>query len=128
VSIPAALNVSPEMFEQEANMKKTNERLTHNSRKKVDILLSFGANQDLNSSLNKLIIFQIAKYRSHINQIDYELKNFEAKYKMSSEEFFDKFQSGVLDDAADYFEWAGLYENVLLYKERIQSLETVLNK
>ena len=43
---------------------------------------------------------------------------------MSSEEFFDRFLSGALDDAADYFEWAGLNENVLLYKETIQSLET----
>jgi hypothetical protein len=95
-------------------MKKTNESPTHNSRKKVDILLSFGANKELNTSLNKLIIFQIAKYRSHINQIDYELKNFETKYKMSSVDFFDRFGSGVLGDAEDYFEWAGLYENILL--------------
>jgi hypothetical protein len=109
-------------------MKTTNETLSDSSMKKVDILLSFGATHELNNSLNKLIFFQIAKYRNHINQIDHELKSFETRYKMSSEEFFNKFESGLLGDAADFFEWAGLYENSLLYKKRIQSLETVLNK
>lgn len=109
-------------------MKKTTENLMHSSRKKVDILLSFGATQELDTSLNKLIVFQIAKYKSHLNQIEHELKGFEAQYNLSSAEFFDKFESGVLGDAADYFEWAGLYENTLLYRERIQSLETALKK
>jgi hypothetical protein len=109
-------------------MKKTNESLSDTSRKKVDILLSFGANHELDNTLNKLIFFQIAKYRNHITQIDHELKSFETQYKMSSEEFFGKFESGLLGDDADFFEWAGLYENSLLYKNRIQSLETVLKK
>lgn len=72
--------------------------------------------------MNKLIAFQIAKYRSNIKQIRYELSRLEAKYKISSEDFFRKFESGELGDDADYFEWGGLYENVLLYTERISTL------
>ena len=107
-------------------MKKTNQKFLENSKKKIDILLSFGAGEELDTSLNKLIGFQIAKYRSNINQIRYELSRFEAKYKISSEDFYKKFESGELGDAADYFEWVGLYENVLLYSERISTLKAAL--
>ncbi len=109
-------------------MQKTNENLIDKSRGKVDILLSFGADQELDTSLNKLIIFQIAKYRTHMHQIECELKSYEIKYNLTSKEFFHRFESGMLGDAADYFEWSGLYENILLYKERIHSLEAALKK
>ncbi|MBN1932952.1 MAG: hypothetical protein JW786_15215 [Desulfobacterales bacterium] len=69
---------------------------------------------------------KISKYRSNIDQIRQELKKFESKYQMSSEVFFDKFESGKLGDEGDFFEWAGLYENVVLYSQRINSLESVL--
>ncbi len=108
-------------------MKNTNNKLLENSREKIDILLSFGASEELDTSLDKLITFQIVKY-NNINQIRYELERFETKYQMDSEEFFSKFEAGTLGDDADYFEWVGLYENVLLYKKRIKSLESALKK
>ena len=110
------------------NMKNTNKKLIENSREKIDILLSFGASEELDTSLDKLITFQIAKYNNNINQIRYELERFETKYQMASEEFFSKFEAGTLGDDADYFEWVGLYENVLLYKQRIKSLKSALKK
>ena len=109
-------------------MKNTNNKLLENSREKIDILLSFGASKELDTSLDKLITFQIAKYNNNINQIRYELERFETKYQMTSEEFFSKFEDGTMGDDADYFEWVGLYENVLLYKQRIKSLESTLKK
>ena len=95
-------------------MKTINQRILKNSKKKIDILLSFGAGEELDTSLNKLIVFQIAKYRSNINQISQDLNKFERKYRMSSENFFHEFESGEMGDDADFFEWAGLYENVIL--------------
>jgi len=109
-------------------MKNINHRMLKDSKKKIDILLSFGAGEELDTSLNKMIIFQIAKYRSNIDQIRQDLNGFESKYRMSSEEFFDKFESGKLGDDGDFFEWAGLYENVVLYSQRINSLESALKK
>ena len=109
-------------------MKNINQKIVRDSKKKIDILLSFGAGEELDTSLNKLIIFQIAKYRSNIDQIRQELNGFESKYKMSSEKFFKKFESGKLGDDGDFFEWAGLYENVVLYSQRIDSLESALEK
>jgi hypothetical protein len=109
-------------------MIKANQNSILNSRRKIDILLSFGADKELDTSLNKLIVFQIAKYRANIEQLKLEFKNFEAKYKMSSEDFYNKFESGKLGDDADFFEWAGLYENHLLNTERIKSLEDAIDR
>jgi hypothetical protein len=109
-------------------MNKTNQNLVINSKRKIDILLTFGADKELDTSLDKLIVFQIAKYRANIEQLQLEFKSFEAIYKMSSEDFYNKFESGKLGDDADFFEWAGLYENHLLYTDRIKSLEDAINK
>ena len=46
--------------------------------------------EELDTSLNKLIIFQIAKYRSSIDQIRQKLNGFESKY-VSSLNFMVKF-------------------------------------
>jgi len=39
-----------------------------------------------------------------------ELKQFESRYGMSSDEFYEKFNKGEMGDSADVIEWAGLYE------------------
>ena len=107
-------------------MKATNQELLGKSKRKIDILLSFGAEKELDTSLTKLIHFQIAKYRGSIHQIQCELSRFEEKYRMSSGDFYQKFESGKMGDSAEFFEWVGLYENVLLYNDRIRSLEAAL--
>jgi len=107
-------------------MNEKNQELLEKYRRKIDILLSFGADRELDTSLTKLVHFQIAKYRSNIKQTQLELKHFEAKYHMSSEDFYRRFKSGGIGDEGDYFEWVGLYENVLLYNDRIYSLENTL--
>lgn len=106
--------------------KNKNERLSSKSQQKIDILLSFGAYQELDTSLTKLIGFQIAKYQSSIKQLRCELKDFEKKFKLSSRDFHQQFESGHMGDSADFFEWASLYEEISLYESRIRSLEAVL--
>ena len=107
-------------------MDVINQELLGKSKRKIDILLSFGADKELDTSLTKLVHFQIAKYRSNIEQIQFELSRFEDKYQMSSEDFYQRFESGEMGDEGDFFEWAGLYENLLLYNDRIRSLEAAL--
>ncbi len=35
-------------------------------------------------------------------------------------------ESGELGDGGDFFEWIGLYENVLLYSKRVEMLEAAI--
>jgi hypothetical protein len=51
-----------------------------------------------------------------------DLEPFERQHGMSSEECHRRFVAGELGDAADIVEWMGLYEHVILYRERIDTL------
>jgi len=96
------------------------------SQKKIDVLMEIGAGAIIDSTLSKLINIQIAKYQTNIKQINTELEEFEKRFSMSSEECYKRFESGELGDGADFFEWIGLYENILLYKKRIKMLEAAV--
>ena len=95
-------------------------------QKKIDVLMEIGAGAIIDNTLSKLINIQIARYRNTIKEISSELKGFEKEYSMSSEECYRRFESGELGDGGDFFEWIGLYENVLLYKKRIEMLEAAI--
>ena len=41
---------------------------------------------------------------------------------MSSEECYRRFVVGEMGDAGDIMDWMGLYDNVLLYRERVEPL------
>lgn len=42
--------------------------------------------------------------------LEEQLRKFEEKYQMPSEEFYQQFQSGAIGDSADFFEWNTYYE------------------
>ena len=88
--------------------------------------MEIGAGAIIDSTLNKLINIQIARYRNNIKEISTELEGFEKKFSMSSEACYRRFESGELGDGGDFFEWIGLYENVLLYNKRIEMLEAAI--
>ncbi len=96
------------------------------SQKKIDVLMEIGAGAIIDSTLSKLINIQIARYKVNIEQINKDLKEFEKRFDMSSEEFYRRFESGELGDDGDFFEWLGLYENILLYEKRIKILEAAV--
>lgn len=96
------------------------------SQKKIDVLMEIGASDVIDSTLNKVISIQIAKYQTNIKQINIELEEFEKKFNMSSEECYKRFESGVLGDGGDFFEWVGLYENILLFEKRLEILEAAV--
>jgi len=39
---------------------------------------------------------------------------------MTSSRFYKKFEAGELGDSGDFFEWSGLYENMLLFRKRME--------
>ena len=48
-----------------------------------------------------MLVFNITKL---------DLKQFEEKYQMDTEDFYRKFEQGGLEDSEDNMIWAGLYE------------------
>ena len=48
------------------------------------------------------------------------LSTYEEQYKMSSEDFFNKFQSGQMEDSVDFVEWANDYQHFISIKVEIE--------
>jgi hypothetical protein len=81
-----------------------------------------GAGALADQALQKLIRLHVQKYEKQLEEVQRELEPFERQYSMSSEECHRRFMAGELGDAADIVEWMGLYDNVLLYRERVETL------
>ncbi|MCF8359510.1 MAG: hypothetical protein K9H26_12170 [Prolixibacteraceae bacterium] len=77
---------------------------------------SFGSKDLL---FQKFIEFHKKKLKKEIARMQIDLNEFEQKYKISSQEFYKKFETGDYSDDRDYIIWAGLYE---MNKESIDKL------
>ena len=62
---------------------------------------------------------ELALSEAKVNLIREEIKEFEKRYEMSSEDFLDKFEQGELGDAQDFFEWWGLMRGLKKIEEQI---------
>jgi len=49
------------------------------------------------------------------------LVTYEQRYRMSSAQFFAKYQDGKLEDSADFVEWAGNYQHYLGLVQELKS-------
>jgi hypothetical protein len=73
-------------------------------------------------ALLKLLRLHFQKYEKHLAEEQKELEPFEQQFGLSSEECYQRFMGGEIGDAADIVEWMGLYDNLFLYRERIDIL------
>lgn len=73
-------------------------------------------------SINREIVLSESK----INLLGSEIKKFEEKYKLTSREFEDKFDSGNLDDSQDFFEWWGLIRGLKTLKDKLIKAKSVV--
>jgi len=79
---------------------------------------------ELDLILGKLLDATLSGYRLRLERYERDLHDFEERYDMESETFYQRFEAGELGDAMDFFEWAGLYELRRDIVERIRRLET----
>jgi hypothetical protein len=91
-------------------------------QKRVEAMQKIGAGALADQALRKLIHLQLQKYEKQLEEVQRELEPFEKQYSMSSEECHRRFMAGELGDDADIVDWMGLYDNALLYRERIETL------
>jgi hypothetical protein len=50
------------------------------------------------------------------------LSVYETRYQMSTEDFFDKFTKGAMDDCIDFVEWANDYRHFMTIKLELEKL------
>ena len=92
-------------------------------QKRIAAIEKVGAEALADQTLRKLIHLQLQKYEKQLAEVRRELEPFERQYGMTSEEGQQRFLTGELGDAGDVMEWMGLYDDVLLYRERIATLQ-----
>jgi len=95
---------------------------------KIEAIEKIGAGEQVDQTLQKWIHLHLQKYEHQISEIQTELAPYEKQFGMPSEEGYKQYDAGNLGDNADVVEWMGLYDNVLLYQERIETLRAVAAK
>lgn len=77
----------------------------------------------LDNALRKVIDHQIMRDEADLQRVNAALAQFEQQYRLRSEEFAQKFQSGQTSDSADFMEWNTFWK----MRQRITTrLEVVL--
>jgi hypothetical protein len=66
--------------------------------------------QDTEMFARNIISYQISELQKGILNLRLDLKEFEQKYQMTSEDFQERFSQGLLGDDVDFMVWSGLYE------------------
>jgi hypothetical protein len=97
----------------ELNIKPQTENILKNILKDVHDQEIFAQN---------IISYQVSELKRGILNIQLDLLQYESKYKMSSEEFYDMFNQGKADDRDDFIIWAGLYEMLNKNEKRLNEL------
>jgi len=67
---------------------------------------------------------QIIEYDSSVDAlvaVSKSLSVYEDRYKRSSEDFFNDFNKGLLDDSEDFIEWSNNYQHFLEIKQSIEN-------
>jgi hypothetical protein len=95
-------------------------------QQKIEAMEKVGAGEAADLALHKLLRLHVQRYERQIAAVQQELAPFEQQHGMSSAECHRRFLAGEMGDSADIMEWMGLYEDVLLYQDRIGTLRAAI--
>ena len=95
-------------------------------RDKAEAMEKVGAGQRADQALGALITIQLQKYERHLLAVRQELAPFEERFGLPSEEGHRLYTAGELGDDAELMEWMGLYDDALLYQDRINTLKAAV--
>ena len=66
--------------------------------------------------------YELAVSREQLEQMQNDMRQFEQKYDLSSDEFYRRYQAGETDDRMDYVEWASMVQMAENLRARLQLL------
>jgi len=78
--------------------------------------------EDKESFAQGIINDQIARLQRSVLNLRLDLKIFEQKYQIKSEQFYQEFSQGILADEEDFMIWAGLCEMLGQNEIQLQKL------
>lgn len=94
----------------------------------LEALYRRGYQSDLiERALNKLLILEQERAQREVEELQARLQAFEAKYQMSSDDFYHRYEKGELDDSADFMEWSSFCDMAKFVKGHLEWLSGKLN-
>jgi hypothetical protein len=69
-----------------------------------------------------IIAYQISELQKGILNLRLDMKQFEEKYRMPTEEFYRQFEQGISGDNEDFIVWSGIYEMLCENEQRLWDL------
>ena len=84
------------------------------------ILYNYQGNHE--TFVKNIFEYQVSELKKEILNIQLDLRAFEKKYKLSTEEFYKKFNNAELGDDTDYMIWAGIYEMFKRSEKKLEDL------
>jgi len=74
------------------------------------------------AALLRVASSQIARDEAVLRDLERDLREFEQQYRVSSDEFFQRWQAGEMADTADFMDWNVLYQMAREIRERLELL------
>lgn len=79
------------------------------------------------STINKMLKVELGMVKRELKQVENSLKNFEKRHKMSSDEFYKKFNAGKLGDDREYIKWYAYKDTFNKLIGRLKEIEKVVH-
>lgn len=98
-----------------------------NTSHKLEVLKQSCSNDvELDQVSGKLLDITLSQHRRSLERYEHDLGEFENRYNMDTDTFYNRFEAGEVGDAMDFFEWAGLYKLRQDLIDKIRRLESAL--
>lgn len=82
-----------------------------NTVEKIKLLSENCSDQlELDRILGQIFGVMLARHRQKLAIYDEDIRKFEQRYHLDSEQFLQQFDTGILGDNIDFFEWFSLCE------------------
>ena len=80
------------------------------------------------ATINKLLTREYDRMIELRTRLSNELSEFEERYVLQSDDFYQRYEAGELGDDMDFIEWAATVEMLTNVKGRLELLEAVNNQ
>lgn len=77
-------------------------------------------------AIRNVFLGEITNIEQEIKEIESDLEAFEKQYNISSKEFYQQFEQGILGDDIDFVEWSAFYQMWHSLQNRLNLLKSQL--
>ncbi len=104
--------------------------MTSEYAKAINSQLSHGLDFEkkyIESTINKMLKVEMGMVKRELKRVNNSLADFEKRHKMSSDEFYEKFNAGELGDDREYIKWYAYKDTFNKLMDRLSEIEKVVH-